>query len=289
MSRLNQILKDYPLLEATTSEIESMESSLADDVITSNDDEIQSVSPQYYLRDMFKASITEGPDDDFPPVPEVENDIILDDDEEYDGYKVDFAEARPWTALTQKNIDGRMNLELMAPENLTDAQYKQWVESVSSIMTISRQIRLHQAEIMDTSSGLLIIENMIPSIGRTSEFKSIPEHIPPSPTSDHTTPPSSLRSDTPSQTSSSSMGLPDVSSASDWSGMINKKIRIPPVVSSKSPYEFTLSDLYGSNQAALDYLSGSGMDLRTAVCSGLKQRGIYNRIRIQYKITPEFV
>ncbi|AJR28386.1 phosphoprotein [Vesiculovirus jurona] len=296
MSALKNVLKSYPNLKQTFDELNEMEENGSVLQNPTNEDVSVEHPPLYHSLDILSESSEEDTEEEseVEDLGEMEN-VSVDDEKDQseeiddDNFHVSFNEKLPWTAMTQKTVNGQLRVNMSAPEGLNELQFEQWVSSIENLMSLSKSLRLHSAELSIIEDGIQIDEKLNSCLSRTSCFKALPEFKDPAGEkkgSENLTIASSPSGSCESESSDLS-GLPSLHQE-EIKNMIEEKFILRSEDKKCKEYHTSFAELFGSKEAALAFLNGNPVGIDELVCAGLKRRGIFNRMRIKYVLKPIF-
>ncbi|AEG25352.1 phosphoprotein [Vesiculovirus perinet] len=273
MSRLLETFKNYPNLEKTMEEINDIEDS------TSQEEKkvtlVLSEEPSYFLAHMLPSEEDETDEEgggqvDVNPYEDAESSDLNEDE-----FEVNF-DKKPWTALTEKVVKGNIRIDMMHPEGLTDAQFTQWVQGIQALLDISHHVDLNRLKLGQTSDGIVLIEEKPKRPSSPSLKLELKEFVSPD-----------SRFGTPTDNSSeSSLGLPPTPEKVNWKQTVEIILEVKALDPDLPSYKTTLSKLFGSQEAALQYCNSGSPMLKDAFIAGLKRKGIFNRMRTKYILDP---
>ncbi|QVU40008.1 phosphoprotein [Mejal virus] len=296
MSRLINLLKDYPNLSATLQELNDAEEREESTLECDESKPSTSHTPLYHAANLASDSSDgeedngdegELPEDETPRGEEVEacpSEEYIDDD----NYNVQFPADGSWVPMVEGTADGIQRIRLSAPDNLTESQYNQWVVTVETLMTLSRTFPLYDATITLTSDGVLIKGT---SKTCKSHTRCTDRHMEES-TSDVLLEKASdedLEQDKCHDSSDSSLpSAIGTSQSHDSMQKIDKAFILRSSRAGVRDYTNTFSGLFGSKEAASIFIRNTSSDLKEVLIAGLKRKGIYNQIRNRYILEPFF-
>ncbi|AFH89677.1 phosphoprotein [Vesiculovirus bogdanovac] len=279
---VSEALKAYPKLDAAVAEADINESMLMPPDEPSNNESQE--GERFYLTDQLDGldSLSSESSEDSDPEEEIVNRCYPNQldihGEEYD----DNRDSDPIEDLSRDDDDQGVEDE---------SEYEVSFNSTNPIIDLSdvrypvRQMILAQmSEALDRIQRSPRVKYIVVMSGDVIEFIPIEEPVsapPPFTPADHT---STSLDMVPEASSPESEEIPSVPDP----GELLRKVFYLPHKKGGDPLKTSCVELFGSLSMAAEAFDNGAMSFRELVELGLKQRGVFNRIRIEYDIMPVF-
>ncbi|AGI04015.1 phosphoprotein [Vesiculovirus malpais] len=268
MSKIVELLKNYPNIMNTMEDIESLEGEVnpkAASVVPGSSKE--EPTPSYFLADMLPEEEGEDPKGGVE-AGEEEGSTAGD----YDDYAVQF-EDREWVAGTEISHDGTKHYVITNPVKSNRELTKKWTAGIVGLLKHIEEgagIKINCEEV-EQGIKCQMVTSCPPHDANDTSSSSGDSETCSSPTSDK------------SKNSTTISSVPDFDHPSIID-LIDRDITLPSLDDSKPGFVLQLPRLFGSREAAINCCKEGEVSIKSAVVAGLRRKGIYNKIRIKFDL-----